>query len=83
MLLARLVLFTVGYFEDDFHLIPLHELCVVADEVVVLARFCKSGSEMLVSVKILKLSLEVLSEDSSDDFSRVSAMFFFNVKELS
>ena len=46
---------------------PLCELCVVADEVDALARFCKSCSELLVSVLILKLSLEVLSEDSSED----------------
>ena len=82
---CRLHLFTVGCFEDDFDF-PFRELCVVTDEVDVpgSSTFCRSSSELLVSVYILKLSLEVLSKESFEDSSRASAtLFFFSVKELS
>ena len=79
-------LFTVGYFEDDFDF-PFRELCAVADEVDVpgSSTFGRSSSELLVSVYILKLSLEVLSKESFEVSSRASAtlFFFFTVKELS
>ena len=56
-----------------------------ADEVDVPgpSTFCRSSSELLVSVYLLKSSLEVLSEESSEDSSHASAMLFFSVKELS
>ena len=48
---CRLDLFTVGCFGDDFDF-PLRELCVFADEVDVpgSSAFCRSSSELLVSV---------------------------------